>query len=406
MADMWFYRHDGHTHGPVSAADLRAALALRFLMPSDLVRRSTLSAWAPAATFRELAERDPRSSDAAPARSLPENAGFTLVELLTVIAIIAMLIGLLLPAVQGAREAARRVGCANNLRQQGLALHAYHEARKRFPVGSGSGKHALWNTTGSNWRLSIFPFLEMDNVYSRLEFGTTNVFTGWGWNGVTWRSPNDLLRGLLVTTFRCPSNSSSPWEAHSPNMTYEDATFSADYAGIAGAYPDPAGRGNAVCRRSYNGYTCNTGLLVPHETRKLGAASDGSSKSILVAEQSGLVDGKPRGSNYLGAWTGARDDWCGFSENPRPANQIPDDGTCNYHHSGVIVVRFQINTPTSTPNSSATSFDNNTIVNSAHLGLAMCLFADGSVRPLDETVDMDTFRRLATANDGQAVTSP
>ena len=405
MADMWFYRHAGRVHGPVSAADLRAAIALRFAAPADLVRRAQLSEWTPAVLVPELATREGSAPKPAidPQQTFPSKSAFTLVELLVVIAIIATLIGLLLPAVQGAREAARRVSCGNNLRQQGLALLNYHDARKHFPEGSGSGKQPLWNTTGVNWRVHIFPFMELGNVYSQLEFGTSNVFTGWGWGGILWRAPNTALRGLLVSELRCPSNPSSPWESQNQNQAYEEQTFSADYAGVAGAYPDPGGRGAAVCRKSYNGYTCNTGLLVPHETRRIAQATDGASKSLLVAEQSGLVDGRQRASNYAGAWCGGRDDWCGFSANPRPANQIPDDGNCNYHHSGVVTVRFQINTPTATPKSSANTEDNNTIINSSHPGLAMALFADGSVRSLEETIDMDTFRRLSTSNDGQVV---
>ncbi len=405
MAHIWFYRHEGRTYGPISAEDLRAAIALRFASPTDLVRRTSLSDWAPATAFPELAVwSDSRREPSPTAYASTPRRGFTLVELLVVIAIIATLIGLLLPAVQSAREAGRRISCGNNLRQQGLALHGYHDARKSFPVGSGSGKQSLWNTTGVNWRVQIFPFMELGTVYSQLEFGTSNVFTGWGWSGIKWRGPNTVLRGFMVSELRCPSNPTSPWRAHSPwQDEYEEETFSADYAGIAGAYPDPGERGSAVCRRSFNGYTCNTGLLVPHETRRISQATDGASKSILVAEQSGLVDGKPRASNYLGAWTGGRDDWCGFDATPRPANQIPDDGNCLYHHSGVVTVRFQINTPTATPNSSARPEDNNTIINSSHPGLAMVLFADGSVRSLEETIDMDTFRRLSTSNDGQPV---
>jgi prepilin-type N-terminal cleavage/methylation domain-containing protein len=337
----------------------------------------------------------------------PERKAFTLVELLVVVAIIGSLIGLLLPAVQRAREAGRRVACANNLRQQGLALLNYHDARKRFPMGSGSGKQPLWNTTGINWRLSIFPFIELESVYTQLEFGTSNVFSGSGLYGVKWSAPNNILQGLFVSSLRCPSNSSSPWATHNPVQPHEDEeqTFHADYAGIAGAYPDPGGRGSAVCRRTFNGYTCNTGLLVPHQTKRIADATDGVSNTILVAEQSGLVDGKPRGSNYFGAWCGARDDWGGFSDKPRPANQVPDDGSIHYHHSGVVVVRFQINTPYSTPNASQKTEDNNTIINSSHPGVAMSLFADASVRPLEETIEMETFRRLATANDGQSISA-
>ncbi|MFM7245786.1 MAG: DUF1559 domain-containing protein [Planctomycetaceae bacterium] len=407
MADIWFYRHEGRVHGPVSAADLRAAIALRFATPSDLVRRSQLSEWIPAALVPELVPHDVPDPEAKrrPEPARPDRPAFTLVELLVVIAIIAVLIGLLLPAVQSAREAGRRISCGNNMRQQGLALHGYHDARKSFPVGSGSGKQPLWNTTGVNWRVHIFPFMELGNVYSQLEFGTSNVFSGWGWIGIKWRAPNNVLKGLLVSQLRCPSNPSDPWQSQDPRFTYEEQTFNADYAGISGAYPDPGGRGNTVCRKGYSGYTCNTGLLVPHEIRRISQASDGASTSILVAEQSGLVDGRQIASNGGGAWLGARDDWCGFSANPRPANQIPDDGSCLYHHSGVVIVRFQINTPTSTPNSSAEPGHNNTIINSSHPGIAMAIFADGSVRPLQETIDMDTFRRLATANDGQPVSA-
>jgi prepilin-type N-terminal cleavage/methylation domain-containing protein len=409
MTEMWFYRHDGQIHGPVTTEELRSAIALQFARPSDLVCRTSLSAWTPATAFPEFrrasdARGQPRETPCPPRVT---RFAFTLVELLVVIAIIATLIGLLLPAVQGAREAARRISCANNLRQQGLALLTYHDTRKHFPVGSGSGKQPLWNTTGINWRLAIFPFIELDSVYTRLEFGTSNVFSGSGLYGVKWREPNNLLRGLLVSMLRCPSNSTSPWATHSPVQLQDDEeqTFHADYAGIAGAYPDPGGRGSGVCRRTYNGYTCNTGLLVPHETKRIAHATDGMSKSILVAEQSGLVDGKPRGSNYFGAWCGGRDDWCGFDAKPRPANQISDDGSCHYHHSGVVVVRFPINTPTATPNASRNAEDNNTIINSSHPGIAMCLFGDASVRPLDETIDMETFRRLATANDGQPISA-
>ena len=398
----WFYRHAGHVHGPVTIRDLRAAVLLRFVNPDDLVRERVLGDWTPARQVPDLHEV---------ARSQPgdkagaKRSGFTLVELLVVIAIIGVLIGLLLPAVQAAREAARRTSCGNNLRQQGLALLSHHDARKRFPEGSGSGKQSLWNTTGVNWRVHIFPFMELADVHSKLEFGTSNVFSGSGLYGVKWQAPNNVLRGMLVSQYRCPSNSSDPWQDQLPDLgrAFEEQTLNADYAGIAGAYPDPGGRGSAVCRKSYNGYTCNTGLLVPHETRRIDQATDGASKSIIVAEQSGLVDGLARASNYFGAWCGGRDDWCGFSANPRPANQIPDDGSCNYHHSGVTVVRFQINTRTATPRSSSRPEDNNTIINSSHPGLAMVLFADGSVRSLGEIVEIDAFRRLASSNDGQPV---
>ena len=83
--------------------------------------------------------------------------GFTLIELLVVIAIIAVLIALLLPAVQQAREAARRTQCKNNLKQLGLALHNYHGTYEKFPMGSRTGNGFYSNLSGTNWRASILP---------------------------------------------------------------------------------------------------------------------------------------------------------------------------------------------------------------------------------------------------------
>src|SRR6186713_1030482 len=102
--------------------------------------------------------------------------GFTLIELLVVIAIIAILIALLLPAVQQAREAARRTQCKNNLKQQGLALHNYLDTFSTFPIGVS---YSLSNTVAvrheycsgsTNWRVSIFPYLDQANTYNAVNF--------------------------------------------------------------------------------------------------------------------------------------------------------------------------------------------------------------------------------------------
>ncbi|MBL4885338.1 MAG: DUF1559 domain-containing protein [Planctomycetaceae bacterium] len=134
--------------------------------------------------------------------------GFTLIELLVVIAIIAILVALLLPAVQQAREAARRSSCKNNLKQLGVALHNYHDTHSTFPgneVGcvshqNGSGARNCWE--GWSGLAMLLPFVEQAPLYDRLDFNTY-------WYATQNGSQNNALSRTVITTFQCPSEPGS-----------------------------------------------------------------------------------------------------------------------------------------------------------------------------------------------------
>jgi hypothetical protein len=187
-----------------------------------------------------------------------------------------------------------------------------------------------------------------------------------------------------------------------------------DYVGIAGAFPDPASR-TTVCTAGSDGMICNTGLLVANEFRSFRDASDGTSNTIIIAEQSATVGGLPIRSNYAGGWTGAGGLDSTTSGIVWTVSQVVKNPTMysnkDYYHNGLTVVRsdqtsWVINKKTA-PNGddgfSCQPYETNTILNSFHPGLINVLLADASVRPVNDTIDKATFSRLCAANDGLPV---
>lgn len=318
--------------------------------------------------------------------------GFTLVELLVVIAIIGVLVGLLLPAVQSAREAARRSQCANNMKQIGLGFHNYHSATQTFPYGSYNLREA-WPANGSNWRAIILPYMEEASAYDNLTFNDTSSFMAGNTNALLG---NEVLRNLFISTYWCPSTAFDRFD-NPHNWSNTERTMNVTYAGNQGAArPVPGGDPALGTRDCGHGWSCDNGTLLVNERISIAGILDGTSKTILVVEQSGHTVHPSTGvkynrtSNYYGGWFGTR--------HPR---KVSDSSCWDLWQTGTTCTRFGINARIFQTGANETMWRNNTLITSQHPAGASVLLADGSVQFAQEGMDLSVLKRAACRMDGQ-----
>lgn len=211
-----------------------------------------------------------------PGSSVPSRFAFSLVELLVVLAILGLLVGLLLPAVQSAREASRRMGCSSNLRQLGLALHMFHDTQRAFPA-SGWTVAGPGNPAGKfvGWRPLIFPYLEQASAHKLYNFSLN-------W----WEDTNLTLAAIPFPIFRCPSTpGNSPIlnviaKNPRPPLTLTLPLGPTDYEAIQGVQPasiDPI---------LYNN-TNRFAVMHRNSRTRMGDITDGTSNTICILECAG-----------------------------------------------------------------------------------------------------------------------
>ncbi|MFO0877559.1 MAG: DUF1559 domain-containing protein [Gemmataceae bacterium] len=332
---------------------------------------------------------------------------FTLIELLVVIAIIAILIGLLLPAVQKVREAAARMQCSNNLKQLGLACHNYADTNNgKLPasvlMGPFVGAIDDYNQNfGPNWAVLILPFIEQDNLYKQVETSITSYLTT---GDANWRA----IRGNRVKTFECPSDSGHAvfssragggWARGNyganagPGMSWNGGTV-----GVAvlrnGQWSD--NNPNGFASEYYPSWTAGWsggGVLVVNGGPRIHTISDGASNTIMIDElRVGWNAEDIRGTWALGQ--------CGASISA--GNGRIDTPTPNVSFSGYDDIQGCQDNPTLGMGCCGCNSWQVT-AKSKHSGGVMTCFTDGSVKFVSNGVSQRTWFQLHSRNDGQTL---
>lgn len=288
--------------------------------------------------------------------------GFTLVELLVVIAIIGLLLALLLPAVQAARESARRCSCCNNMKQIGLALHMHHNTYSHLPAGwdgyDAAGRPWALGSPGWGWAARILPFLEQANVEKNLI----------NYKLPAWDPANSGARLHPIVTYRCPSDTGKPIfhnehhdahegedhdEDHDHDHVLEYAT--ANYVGVWGTTDTHA------CGELPPGAQCmGNGVFFHNSNLRFSDIIDGLSQTFMVGERNSRLD--------YSTWVGTL-----AEVDCSPGRLV---GSASYP-----------------PNSRQTDDHN---FSSEHPSGTHFLLSDGSVRLIPETIDTAAYHALCT----------
>ena len=318
--------------------------------------------------------------------------GFTLVELLVVIAIIGILIGMLLPAVQQVREAARRTACKNNMRQLGLALHNYESALSQFPPGYAYQRGDAYqastgylvdpgyqdaNHLGQAWGASILPYIEQGNLHDQVDFRLP-----------CFDSSNLTARETSLEVFLCPTDS---WSQNNfvvrdastaPTEKYAAASYCANWGPAYGVTETP---GNPSDDVNLDATPDNSaGPFFRNSKTKFRDILDGTSSTLALGERTNgpILDenrnpiGAPPHPNFENVWFAATRDI--------------DDPADDHGH----MVLFDTEYGPNRARGEGTGADRG--VSAPHAGLAQFVMMDGSTHTIRESIDLATYRALSS----------
>lgn len=334
-------------------------------------------------------------------RTNPKLRGFTLVELLVVIAIIGILVGLLLPAVQAAREAARRMQCSNNLKQMGLAIHNYESAYKAVPIGAMTSnprknEPSSYDDDGYGWGTALLPFMEQTALYNKLASGPMPLGTP-GALELYWRNNGAPATGFPIPggetplpVYKCPSSAIPaivPQTYVIPGATASspvDTTWTIGYATNDYKCAGGSQRGDFGIMHK---------LWETPSGRRFSDVIDGLSNTLAICEAT-IVQGSTStkwGGSATPASPGSAQDWGVWLGSPGSDECIRVNGRYS----------APINAATN-PNDWFNAINDDSAA-SYHTGGAQFVFADGSVHFISQGIENTTYSNLHDISDGQVL---
>jgi prepilin-type N-terminal cleavage/methylation domain-containing protein/prepilin-type processing-associated H-X9-DG protein len=327
---------------------------------------------------------------------------FTLIELLVVIAIIAILIGLLLPAVQKIREAANRMKCSNNMKQLGLGLHNYNDVNYQLPAAvrlrAPLTDYRDLDNLGPNWLIMILPYIEQDNLFQTVSTSVQNYLNNV--NDQNWR----IVRDKKVPIYVCPSdpfaNTAYSGPLFTPTGNWNRGSYGANAGpgtpdqtkdGNSPLYGVPAGGGGPAGNYASGGVMCvNFG-----DSIATLSVQDGTSNTVMVNHlRAGPVATDPRGVWAMGivgaSYTGGNAIGDCYTPN--------DTGCCSDDVTGCV------DRPDIAMGCWSGGWGQGQ-ARAAHSGGVNALMGDGSVRFIRNSIDQRTWYMMISRNDGQTVST-